>query len=119
MADKIPLPPYLEQMKADGAATRAKLADIVAEMEASAVANVDTGPQRVGRWVRTIKAMLLAPDTTGAKSRAYVANGEQPSPVTCPLLTDDEPTANPYVASCGTQFESYNEMAAHERKHEK
>lgn len=105
MADKIPLTPYLEQMKADGAAQRSVLADIVTEMEASAAANVDTGPQRVGRWARTIKALLA------------VANGEEPSPVTCPLLGEDENTSNPYVASCGTRFETYEECRFHDRKH--
>lgn len=39
-----------------------------------------------------------------------------PEPNTCPLLTNDE-KPNHWGARCGTDFCTYEEMAAHERKH--
>jgi hypothetical protein len=54
-----------------------------------------------GRWADELSAALLA-------------EGERQD---CPLLADDEYQSNPFVASCGAKFDTYEEMAHHERKH--
>ena len=46
-----------------------------------------------------------------------IAASHQRQSARCPLLSEDEYPANPYVASCGTRFSTYEEMARHERKH--
>jgi hypothetical protein len=35
----------------------------------------------------------------------------------CPLLGDDDHPSNPYIAVCGERFDTYEEMAHHNRKH--
>lgn len=42
--------------------------------------------------------------------------GEVSSSGRCPLLGEDE-VSNPYVASCGEKFDTYEAFAHHERKH--
>ena len=57
---------------------------------------------------------VFAGERVLSEYRAFCVAHQMP----CTLIREDESVSNPYIAQCGTKFDTYEEMAAHNRWHE-
>ena len=87
----------------------AKLLVRVNALEAENAQLRETVTQRDGS-IDALVAAVADLDDVNARLRG---DADRPD---CHLLDDDE-RMNPHVASCGAEFDIYEAMAAHERKH--